>query len=80
MGQVSKSDLEMNPSEKYGAEFYCKPLTFRKADGSEFHFHDIGVCITPKRDAASTLDYAWGVLRELAEWVCEEFKDRRCLE
>ena len=34
-----------------------------------------GVCITPKHDAASTLNYAWGVLRELAEWVCDEFKD-----
>jgi len=67
---------EMNPLDKYGAEFFCQPFTSKKADGSEFHCYDIGVCITPKHDAASTLDYAWGVLRELAEWVCEEFKDR----
>lgn len=65
----------MNPREKYGAEFYCQPFTFRKADGSERHCHDISVCITPKQDAASTLDYAWAVLRELAEWVCKEFKN-----
>jgi len=65
----------MTPKEKYGAEFFCEPFTFRKADGSAFQCHDIGVCITPKLDAATTLEYAWGVLRELAEWACEEFKD-----
>ena len=62
-------------TEKYGDEFFCKP-TFRKADGSSLYCHDIGVSITPKGDPASTLVYAWDVLRELAVWACEEFKDR----
>jgi hypothetical protein len=65
----------MTPREKYGAEFFCQSFTFRKADGSQSRCHDIGVCISPKQDAQSTLEYAWAVLRELAEWVCEEFKD-----
>jgi hypothetical protein len=70
----------MNPREKYGAEFLYKPFTFKKADGTEFQCHDIWVCINPKRDAASTLEYAWRVLRDLAEWACEEFKDRSATE
>jgi hypothetical protein len=70
----------MNAREKYGAEFFCQPFTFRKSDGSEFQCHDICVCITPKQDEASTLDYAWGVLRELAEWACHEFQDHPTTE
>jgi hypothetical protein len=65
----------MNPHEKYGTEFFCEPFTFRKPDGSKLQCHDICVCIAPKYDVASTLDYAWAVLRELAAWTCEEFKD-----
>jgi len=65
----------MNPRKKYGDEFHGKP-TFRKADGGSLYCHDIGVCITPKGDAGSTLVYAWEVLRELAVWACEEFKGR----
>jgi hypothetical protein len=65
----------MTPREKYGAEFLCQPFAVRKADGSEFQCHDICVCITPKHDAPTTLEYAWEVLRELAEWACDEFKD-----
>ena len=65
----------MTPQEKYGAEFYCERRLFPKADGSKHPYYDILVCITPKHDAASTLDYAWGVMRELAEWTCEEFKE-----
>jgi hypothetical protein len=70
----------MTPREKYGAEFFCQPFKFRKADGSELQCHDIGVCITPKQDAQSTLVYAWEVLRELATWVCDEFKDHPATE
>jgi hypothetical protein len=66
----------MTPREKHGDEFFCQPFTFKKADGGEFSCFDIGVCITPRQDAASTLEYAWGVLRELADWACDEFKDR----
>ena len=66
----------MTPPEKYGTEFFCQPFTFRKADGSEIHCHDIGVCITPRRDAQSTLQYAWDVLRALGAWACAEFADR----
>lgn len=65
----------MNPRDKYGDGFFHKPFTFRKADDSEFLCHDIGVCIIPKRDAQSTLEYAWSVLRELAEWACQEFQN-----
>jgi len=64
----------MKPREKYGAEFFCQPFAFKKPDGSNLQCHDIGVCIAPRRDAATTLEYAWGVLRELAEWTCEEFQ------
>ncbi|MDR3458764.1 MAG: hypothetical protein P4N60_15045 [Verrucomicrobiae bacterium] len=70
----------MKPSEKYGNEFFYHPFTVKKADGREFQCHDIGVCITPKQDAAITLNYAWGVLRELATWTCDEFKDRPTTE
>jgi hypothetical protein len=70
----------MTPRERYGAEFFYQPFTVRKADGSEFQCHDIGVCITPKHDAESTLEYAWEVLRELTRWACEEFKDRPTTE
>ena len=65
----------MTPREKYGAEFFYQPFMFRMADGIGFQCHDIGVCIAPRHDAQSTLEYAWAVLRELAEWACKEFKD-----
>src|ERR1051325_1200818 len=65
----------MTPREKHGAEFHCRPLILKNADGSELQCHDIGVCITPKHDAATTLEYAWGVLRDWSECACEEFKD-----
>jgi hypothetical protein len=64
----------MTPREKYGTQFFYQSITTRQADGREFHCHDIYVCITPKHDAPTTLEYAWRVLRELAEWACEEFK------
>jgi hypothetical protein len=76
------SHIELvGPREKYGSEFYYGSLVARKADGSKFPLcHDICVCITPKHDAVSTLDYAWGVLREVAEWAIEEFKERPACE
>lgn len=70
----------MTPREKYGAEFFYRPFTFRKVDGREFQCHDIVVCITPKQDPATTLEYAWEVLRELALWACDEFKDHPASE
>ena len=66
----------MNPREKYGEEFLCEPFTVRKADGSEHHSYDVVVCIRPKEDEASTLAYAWDVLREVAGWACEQFRAR----
>lgn len=66
----------MTPREKYGDEFLCRPFTVRKADGTTIHAHDVCVCISPKHDAASTLVYAWEVLRELAQWVSLEFANR----
>jgi hypothetical protein len=65
----------MKLSKKYGSEFFYAMRTLSKADGSAHPFHDVGVCIKPKTDAASTLADAWNTLRELAQWVCEEFKD-----
>jgi hypothetical protein len=66
----------MNPREKYGTDFYYKWLTFKRADGVEVQFHEIALCIEPKKDAVTTLAYAWEALRELATWACDEFKDR----
>jgi hypothetical protein len=65
----------MDPHEKYGSEFLCRPFGFRYADGHEMQCHDVVVCITPKTDASTTLVHAWGILRELANWVLEEFKN-----
>lgn len=64
----------MSPSEKYGEEFFCQPFTVRKADGTTNHCYDVGVCIRPQEDEASTLYFGWEVMRELAGWVCGEFK------
>lgn len=66
----------MSPSEIFGTEFFCAAHTLRKADGSVHPFHDVGVCIKPRGDEASTLAYGWDIMRELAKWVSEEFKDR----
>ena len=63
----------MTPAEKHGSEFWCRPFTVTKADGRKFSCHDVGVCIGPKQDKKSTLEFAWGVFRELAEWVCDKF-------
>jgi hypothetical protein len=65
----------INPRDKWGDEFLCRPFTLKKANGDEFHCYDICVCITPQQDAASTLAYAWEVFQELAAWVCEEYKN-----
>jgi hypothetical protein len=65
----------MNPHEKYGSEFSCRPFRIRRADGHEAQCHDVSVCITPKNDASTTLVHAWGILRELANWVLDEFKN-----
>jgi hypothetical protein len=66
----------MNPSEKFGSEFVCFPLTLTKADGSRHPFHEICVCISPKEDEASTLNYAWAVFREVLQWAGHEFAHR----
>ncbi|HEY1111794.1 MAG TPA: hypothetical protein VGE76_24275 [Opitutaceae bacterium] len=66
----------MTPYERYGDEFFCQPFTMRKADGTENRCYDIGVCIRPLSDEASTLAYGWEVMRELARWTCEEFHGR----
>ena len=66
----------MNPREKYCEEFYCAPFTVRKADGTENRCYDVLVCIRPQEDEASTLAYGWEIMRELARWSCEEFRDR----
>jgi hypothetical protein len=70
----------MNPCEKYGSEFLCRPFTFRHADGRHVHCQDVAVCIVPKNDPSTTLTYAWEVFRELATWVLEELKDRHADE
>jgi hypothetical protein len=66
----------MYAREKYGEEFSYQLLSFKKADGSELPFHEIGVCSKPKLDEAATLTYAWAVMRELTWWACEEFRER----
>ena len=66
----------MSPKEKYGDEFFYDAHVLKKADGSEHPFHDIGVCIVPRDDEASTLAYAWDVMRELADWTVDHFADR----
>jgi len=71
---------KMSPKEKYGTEFFQEAHVLKKADGSEHPFHDIGVCITPRDDEASTLAYAWEIMRELARWTCDHFKGRPASE
>lgn len=66
----------MKPSGKYVTEFFYAAHSLRKADGTTQPFHDVAVCIKPQGDEASTLAYAWEIVRELASWVSEEFKDR----
>ena len=45
----------MSPKEKYGDEFFYEAHVLKKADGSEHPIHDIGVCIVPRDDEASSL-------------------------
>lgn len=66
----------MSPKEKYGDEFFYDAHVLKMADRSEHPFHDIGVCIVPRDDEASTLAYAWSVMRELADWTVSHFADR----
>jgi len=63
----------MTPSEKYGADFIFDRLSIPQADGSRLSAHQACVCIAPKDDEASTLEYAWQIVRELAGWLTEAF-------
>lgn len=62
--------------ELWGEEFISAPFTITHQGGLLQHGHDVVACIRPHGDAASTLTYAWAVMRELARWTCEEFKER----
>lgn len=61
----------MTPREKYGAEFYYKPMISKRADGREFHWHEVSVCISQAKDKESTLMFGWAVVRELAQWISD---------
>ncbi len=61
----------MTPSEKYGADFIFDRLSIPQADGSRISAQQACVCIAPKEDEASTLGYAWQIVRELAKWLTE---------
>jgi hypothetical protein len=63
----------MTPSEKYGADFIFDRLSIPQSDGSRLSAHQACVCIAPKEDEASTLEYAWQIVRELAKWLTETF-------
>lgn len=66
----------MSPKEKYGDEFFYEARVFKKADGSEHPYHEIGVCIVPRDDEVSTLAYSWDLMRELADWAATHFANR----
>ena len=63
----------MIPSEKYREKFTFDRLTIPLGDGSRLSARQACVCIVPMEDEATTLGYAWQIVRELAMWLTETF-------